>query len=80
MEIKSLSQAYYMLSVGDGGQMNPTRTELSNAGLVAAAYLELRFAGAVKAEKKRVSVVKPLPRELSYLEPLYRYLAEKERS
>ena len=77
---KSIAQDFFLLAVGENGGMAPLRREVSNAGLVAAGVLDLEAAGVIASEKKKVTVLKPLPAELSHLEPLYHYLSEKPRS
>ena len=77
---KSIAQDFFLLAVGENGGMAPLRREVSNAGLMAAGVLDLEAAGVIASEKKKVTVLKPLPAELSHLEPLYHYLSEKPRS
>ena len=80
MNRKSITQEYYTLVVDKYGVLPSMHREESGAGLVAAAFMDLLSADAITEDKKKITVVKDLPNELMYLEPLYLYLKEKQRS
>lgn len=79
MERKSIAQEYYMLVTDKYGMLPSMQREESGAGIAAAALMDLLSAGIIAEEKKKVEVVKDLPYELSFLQPLYVYLREKHR-
>ncbi len=80
MNRKSITQEYYTLVVDKYGVLPSMHREESGAGLVAAAFMDLLSVDAITEDKKKITVVKDLPNELMYLEPLYLYLKEKQRS
>ena len=77
MKHLSISQAYLLCAVNDKGTISDFSTE-KLVGFVAAGLLDLRLAGCVSLEEKRVSTSGPLPASRSYLEPLYDFIAQKE--
>lgn len=69
-----------MLVVDYNGNMPPVHKEESNAGIVAAGYMDLLLSGCISVEKKRITVIQKMPIELEHLASLYAYLEEKPRT
>lgn len=80
MTRKSIAQEYFALVIDQNGNMPPMNKDESNAGLVAAGFMDLLLSGAVTAEKKKIAVIKDMPDELGCLASLYAYLKEEPRS
>lgn len=80
MNRKSITQEYFALATDENGNMPPMRRDESNAGIVAAGFMDLLLNDVITVEKKIITVVKELPDELGPISSLYAYLNEKPRS
>ena len=79
MDRRLIAQEYYVLMIDNNGLIPSMHRDETEAGLVAAAFLDLIVNDIVAIEKKRVTVIKGLQDSLAYLEDLYTYLKEKPR-
>ncbi len=70
----TIVQNYYVLAVDKNGLMPPMRRDECNAGLVAAALMDLMLAEVVTFKKDQISVTGDLPLDLEFLASLYTYL------
>ena len=73
----SITQSYLLCAVNDKGLLPGMRPE-RGACFLAAGLLELRLAGCLTLEKRKVSLCAPLPAELGYLRALYDRIAQKQ--
>lgn len=80
MSRKTITQEYFVLAVNEKGSMPPMRREEASAGIVAAGIMDLLLHGVITMEKKRITVSRALPEELTSLSSLYGYLQEKQRT
>lgn len=80
MNRKSITQEYFILAVNEKGYMPSMRTDVSNAGLVAAGVMDFLLNEVITMEKRKITVMKELPEELGHLASLYTYLNEKQRT
>ena len=80
MERRSIAQEYFVLVMDENGNMPVMRKSESNAGMVAAGFMDLLLNGIVKMEKKKITVIEAIPDELGHLGSLYAYLSAKPRS
>lgn len=80
MNRKSIAQEYFALAADKNGNMPPMRRDESNAGLVAACFMDLLLNEIIAADKKKITVIREMPQELIHIESLYRYLNERPHS
>ena len=73
MDTLTLTQEYYLCSIGDKGRY-PALDMERGICLVAAGMLELMLGKAVALEGEKLSVLRPLPEESACLEELYRLI------
>ena len=66
----SITQSYYACAVNRRGAF-PLLAEERQICLVAAGLIELRLAGCIAVEGKRIRITAPLPAECACLQPLY---------
>lgn len=80
MKRKLITQEYFALATDANGNMPAMHREESNAGIVAAAVMDLLLSNVIQIERKRISLISDLPETLHPLSSLYAYLREKPRT
>ncbi len=77
MDTLTLTQEYYLCSIGDKGRY-PALDMERGICLVAAGMLELMLGKAVALEGEKLSVLRPLPEESACLEELYQLIRREQ--
>lgn len=80
MNRKSITQEYFILVTNEQGNFPTMRKDETKSGIVVAGFMDLLSNDIITVEKKKITVIKELPYDLSHLTSLYTYLKEKPRS